>query len=125
ADLGHSALPFEAPPLHALAAEVYDARTASGAVWRSLVMPGWGQLHAGHTGRGAAYMTLFLGLAGAAATSAVLANDASGSAADAHDQRAITFAVGAALTWFAALVDTGVTAKDHIVLHPEPLGAAP
>lgn len=102
---------------------VHEQWRGSG-VWRSMLMPGWGQIYHGDTGRGAAYMTSFLGLFGAAVYSVNLGSTAEkdyqknslGSIsrradADAHYDRVNTLLIGMGVVWAAALLDALVTGE--------------
>ena len=87
-------------------------------------MPGWGQLHAGETARGAGYLGAFAGaftaglasaIAGAVAESDYRENDPATvgrrADADAHYGRASALLLGATAVWLASLVDALVTAE--------------
>lgn len=127
-DLGLTRQPLDAAEVRAIAAAIREEQTVGGTILRSALLPGLGQIHQGHTGRGAGYLTAFVATLGAGAVSAALGasaeadyheDDASTVSrrddADAHYARATAFFVGAGAVWLASLVDAMVTAEDRVV----------
>ncbi|MEZ4434977.1 MAG: hypothetical protein R3F65_21435 [bacterium] len=126
-DLGHAEQAFVTAALRETVEEIRDERTLGGAVLRSLVVPGWGQLYQGDTGRGVGYLTGFVAVLGAGIVSSVLGaaaeddyndNDPStvGRRADADDHyaRATALYIGAGAIWLASLVDAIATGEDRV-----------
>ncbi|MCB9553341.1 MAG: hypothetical protein H6705_15965 [Myxococcales bacterium] len=126
-DLGHAEQAFVTAALRETVDEIRDERTLGGAVLRSLVVPGWGQLYQGDTGRGVGYLTGFVAVLGAGIVSSVLGaaaeddyndNDPStvGRRADADDHyaRATALYIGAGAIWLASLVDAIATGEDRV-----------
>ncbi len=52
----------------ALSSKYLVVKTKAGALYRSLIIPGWGQIYSGHTVKGVFYTVTTLGLVGAALT---------------------------------------------------------
>ncbi|MFN3202150.1 MAG: FlgO family outer membrane protein [Bradymonadia bacterium] len=121
----------------ALSEDMVEVKSRTGAALRSVVLPGWGQLYNGDTGRGVTYGALF-GLAAAGAIgSAVLGSQAENEynenrpdtvdrRADANDHydRANIMLVAMGAVWAVALVDAWLTGEDReqIVVKPLPGG---
>lgn len=119
---------------------VQDVRTA--AALRSLVVPGWGQLHKGHGGRAAAFLIAWGGTATAAYVSHVRYGQARDRYEDAADPNAINEAysdynrwyrtrnnliVGVAVVWAVSYVEALMSPgapREGVRLQAGPRGAA-
>ncbi len=113
----------------AISEEVVEVKSKFGAAVRSAVAPGWGQIYNGDTGRGIAYLTLFVGAAGGAITSAVLGVQAENEYqensrdtvdrredANAHYDRVNLFLIGLGAVWAVAVADAYITGTDAQVV---------
>ena len=69
-------LPLSNKTLAQFSVETLDPRTRVQTTLRSLLLPGWGQIHHGDVGRGVLYGALSLGLFSAALGSTLIARDA-------------------------------------------------
>lgn len=127
-DLGATRQPFDRAAMRALSDSIREEYTASGAILRSALLPGLGQISQGHTGRGAGYLTGFTATLGAGIISAALGAAAESDATDdpspgglareddanGHYTRATAFFVAAGAVWLASLVDAIVTSEDRV-----------
>ena len=113
-DLGQTEQAFVAAALRETTNAMREERTVGGSVARSLVVPGWGQIHQGHVGRGAAYLAGFAAVLGAGVVSSVLGEGASGADADEHQGRATALYIGAGAVWLASLVDAIITSEHQV-----------
>ncbi len=127
-DLGATRQPFDRAAMRALSDSIREEYTASGAILRSALLPGLGQISQGHAGRGAGYLTGFTATLGAGIISAALGAAAESDAADnpsadglareddanGHYTRATAFFVAAGAVWLASLVDAIVTSEDRV-----------
>lgn len=122
----------------ALAEDVVEVKSRAGAIARSAVLPGWGQVYGGSAWRGATYAVLFAGAGGAAASFAL----AGSRAEDAYHQntpetvherargnelyRNAEYALLAmAGIWTVAIVDAAITGRDVTELDRSRLQIAP
>lgn len=120
---------FPRAGLVALSEDMVEIKSKGGAAARSAVLPGWGQMYNGHTGRGLVYGALFGLTAAGAITSGVLGSQAEsdysenrpdtvGRRADAntHFQRANVLLVGLGAVWAVSVADAWITGTDHTVV---------
>lgn len=114
----------------ALSEDLVEVKSRAGAALRSAVLPGWGQLYNGDTGRGVAYLSLFASAAIGAAASAWLGSSAEDDYhrntpdtvdrredANAHYQRVNVLLVSAGVVWAVAVADAFITGRDSREVH--------
>jgi hypothetical protein len=122
---------FDGEAMREVVDEVRDHRTYRGMVFRSVLMPGWGQVYNGDVGRGIIYNTLFLASLAGAVTYTLLGSQAEAeydSRLAIHRERRedanVFFArsnalyISAGVLWLTSLLDilaTGSTATRYDV----------
>ncbi|MCA9610447.1 MAG: hypothetical protein KC619_32850 [Myxococcales bacterium] len=105
-----------------LSQDLLEVKSKWGAAARSAVLPGWGQVYNGDTGRGIVYGAVFAAVAAGAVASAVLGANAEDSynentpdtvddrsTANDHYQRANWLLVGMGAVWAINIVDAYLT----------------
>jgi len=137
--LGSVSQEFDGDAFENYVNRIRTERTYGGAMGRSAVLPGWGQLYQNQTERGAVYLALFSTtlLAGLVSTAAgaYAENEYRDSRAASDIElretaneryaQANAFFVTSGLVWLAAMVDTGFSAKNVVTIDPARYGAEP
>lgn len=119
---------FDGETMRDAATGVREYRTFGGSVFRSFLMPGWGQINNGDVGRGIIYNTLFWSSLAGAVTYSLLGSQAQaeyGSRMDVHSERrtdanvyfaranALYLSVG--VLWLTSFIDILATAETSTV----------
>ena len=117
--------------------DVVVTRTRSGAVIRSLLLPGWGQLYNGDTQKGWMTLTLALGALGTAGAYGFLGTQAEAkyqegtleavperNVANGHYQKARIALLSAGALWVYAVVDAFIMGKSHSSIDLKGWGSA-
>jgi hypothetical protein len=114
----------------AISADVVEVKSRFNAAMRSMVVPGWGQVYNGDTGRGLVYGASFFGLVAGALTSAYLGTQAENSygentrdtvgereTANGHYDRVNYFLLGLGTLWAVAVSDAYITGRDATTIN--------
>ena len=123
---------FEAESLNAYADLIRVDKTVGGGVWRSAVMPGWGQFYQDEYGRGVTYGAIFstafisgvvAGVLGNVYTDRYTSSDKGDtvqyreSANRAYSQANVFLAISG-LMWASSIADAWITGKDESTIDP-------
>ena len=116
----------------ALSEDMVEIKTKVGTAIRSAVLPGWGQIYNGDTGRGIVYAGTFIGMAAGAVGSAVLGVSAENeynektetvvgerSVANEHYRRVNYLLAGMGAVWAIAIADAYLTGVDATSINVE------
>ncbi len=119
---------FDGETMRDAAGGVREFRTYGGSVFRSFLLPGWGQMNNGDVGRGIIYNTLFWASAAGAVTYSLLGTQAQaeyGSRMDVHNERrtdanvyfarANTLYLSIGILWLTSFIDILATAETSTV----------